>query len=212
MEDLLRSLQWRYSVQKFDESRKIPGDVWSTLEQALVLSPSSFGLQLWKFFVVTNQTVKDELRAASWNQAHVSQASHVVVLAARKDPNVADAERYLNRIAEVRGVPLATLEKLRNILTGFMQKPPARIDLNVWAEKQVYIALGTFMTSAAVLGVDTCPMEGFDPSKVDALLGLTEQGYSSAVIALAGYRAADDKFASHPKVRFKTDDVITRIV
>jgi nitroreductase len=133
MEDLLRSLQWRYSVQKFDESRKIPGDVWSTLEQALVLSPSSFGLQLWKFFVVTNQTVKDELRAASWNQAHVSQASHVVVLAARKDPNVADAERYLNRIAEVRGVPLATLEKLRNILTGFIKKPPARIDFKVWA-------------------------------------------------------------------------------
>lgn len=210
-EKLIQALTWRYSVQKFDDQKKIPADVWSALEQTLVLTPSSFGLQLWKFFVVTNLDAKQKLLAASWNQQHVIQASHVVVLASRVDPVLIDAERHLERIAEVRGVPATSLERLKTILTNFMQKPPKRIDLNIWAQKQVYIALGNFMTSAAVLGVDTCPMEGFDPVRVDDILGLKEQGYASTLMVLAGYRAADDKYSQNPKVRFKIEDVITRI-
>ena len=210
-DELVRSLRWRYSVQKFDDGRKIPDDVWAALEQALILTPSSFGLQLWKFFVVTNQQVKEKLLAASWNQRHVVQASHVIVFAARKKPDASDAERHLRRIVEVRDVPLSSMERLKNILTGFLQKPPKRIDLNVWAEKQVYIALGNFMTCAAMLGIDTCPMEGFEPAKVDEILGLPAQGYAAAVMALAGYRAPDDKYAANPKVRFKIEDVIAHI-
>ncbi len=210
-DQLVRALQWRYAVQKFDETRKISADVWAALEQALVLTPSSFGLQPWKFFVVTNQQVKEKIMTASWNQRHVIQASHVVALATRKNLNASDAERHLQRIVEVRNVPLSSLERLQKILVGFLQNPPARIQLDVWAAKQVYIALGNFMTSAAVLGVDTCPMEGFDPVKVDEILGLPEQGYTTAVMALAGYRALDDQYAANPKVRFKIEDVISRI-
>jgi nitroreductase len=208
---LLHALQWRYAVQKFDDRRKIPDDIWSALEQALVLTPSSFGLQPWKFFVVTNQAVKEKLMAASFNQAQVAQASHVLVMASLKNPDVSVVDRHLQRMADVRKVPLASLDKLKNALTKFLQHAPARMDLNVWAQKQVYIVLGNFMASAAVLGVDTCPMEGFDPAKIDEILGLSEQGYNVVVMAVAGYRSPDDQHASHPKVRHKHEDVLARV-
>jgi len=210
-EKLLHALQWRYAVKKFDHTRKISDDTWSALEQALILTPSSFGLQPWKFFVITNQQIKEKLMAASWNQTQVAEASHVLAFAARTNPGVEDAERHLRRIADVRNVPLSSLDRLKAVLTKFLQSPPTQIDLNVWAQKQVYIALGNFMASAAVLGVDTCPMEGFNPARVDEILGLPAQGYATTVMALAGYRSPDDKYASHPKVRHKAEHMIARI-
>jgi len=86
--------------------------------------------------------------------------------------------------------------------------PPYPINLNEWSARQVYIALGQFMTSAAMLGIDTCPMEGFNPAKYDEVLGLAEQGYAAVVVCLAGYRAPDDKYAVMPKVRYPSEDVV----
>ena len=92
------------------------------------------------------------------------------------------------------------------MMVGSLTDPP--FDINEWAARQVYIALGQFMACAAVLGVDTCPMEGIDPAKYDEVLGIGGQGYRTVVACPAGYRAADDKYAQTPKVRFKTEDVI----
>lgn len=210
-ESLTAQLRWRYAVKRFDPARKIPADDWRALEEALVLTPSSYGLQPWKFFVITDQSLKDRLVSISWNQRQLADCSHVVVFAIKKDLSAADIDRYLGRIAEVRSVPIENLAGFRKLLLSSFAPPPAEFDVNHWASLQVYIALGNFMTSAAVLGIDTCPMEGIEPAKYDDLLGLPAKGYATLVACVAGYRAADDKYAALPKVRFKHEDVIEHV-
>ena len=210
-ESLLHHLQWRYATKRFDPARKISPEDWQVLAEALVLTPSSFGLQPWKFWVVTNPEVKSQLLPLSYKQVQVVEGSHVVVLAARKDLAEADVDRYLQRISEIRGVPVDKLAGFRKTMINALVPPPAGFDINEWAAKQVYIALGNFMTAAAVMGIDTCPMEGIVPAKYDALLGIAEQGYATVVACVAGYRAADDKYAATPKVRFATSDVIVEV-
>lgn len=209
--DLLSSLKWRYAVKKFDPTRKVPTNIWESLEEALILTPSSFGLQPWRFIVITDQAVKDKLVPVSWGQKQVADASHVVVFAIRKDLNTVDIGRYLGRMAEVQKIPLSALDGFKKMLLGFVAGSPAKFDINQWATHQVYIALGNFMTSAAVLGIDTCPMEGLEPSKYDDILGLAQEGYATAVVAVAGYRASDDKYAASPKVRYLKEDVFKHI-
>lgn len=208
-EQVLQQLQWRYATKKFDPTRKIPESVWKTLEQSLVLSPSSFGLQPWKFFVVRNPEIRQKLLEHSWGQTPVVEASHLVVLAIKKDINASDVDHYIQRMAEVQQVTVEDLEGFANVIKGFLKQPvDSGFDVNQWSAKQTYIALGFFMTCAAMLGIDTLPMEGFVPGKYDEVLGLTAQGYSSVVLCPAGYRADDDKYAEKPKVRFATEDVV----
>jgi nitroreductase len=198
-------------VKKFDPTRKISPEDWKALEQTLVLAPSSFGLQPWKFFVVADPEVRAQLPPFSWGQMQVVDASHLVVFAIKKDFGLEDVERHVERTAEVRGVPVEALAGFRKMMVGSLVPPPAGFDLSAWATNQVYLALGFFMTAAAVLGIDTCPMEGFQPANYDELLGLPAQGYASSVLCAAGYRAADDKAARMPKVRFRTEDVVTPV-
>ncbi len=197
---LVSNLQWRYATKKFDPTRKIPDPIWEALEDSLVLAPSSFGLQPWKFFIIQDQNLRQQLLPHSWNQTQVVEASHLVVFAINTQIDVAYADRYLERMAEVQGVPIDNLKGFGNMLKGFLEKPP--LNLDEWAVRQVYIALGQFMAAAAMVGVDTCPMEGFIPTKYDEILGLPQQGYRSVVVCPAGYRDPADKYASRPKVRF----------
>jgi nitroreductase len=206
-ESVLQQLQWRYATKKFDPTKKIPDGIWKVLEQSLVLAPSSFGLQPWKFIVVRNTEVRSQLLPHSWGQAQVD-ASHLVVFAIKKDLDAAYVDRYLERMAEVQQVPVENLQKFGGVVKGFMENPPYPLDINEWSTRQVYIALGQFMTTAAILGIDTCPMEGLIPSKFDEVLALPAQGYKTAVACPAGYRAADDLSAQRPKIRFKTEDVV----
>lgn len=202
-------LVWRYATKVFDSTRRIPDDDWKTVEHALVMTPSSFGLQPWKFIVVTDEAVKAALKPATWNQSQVVDASHVVIFAIQKNLSAVEIDRYVARTAEVRGVTVESLVKFRQSMVKSLTNPP--FDINEWATRQVYIALGFFMAAAAMLGIDTCPIEGFDPKKYDDILGLEPLGYGAAVVGAAGYRSPDDKYAAVPKVRFKSDDVITRI-
>jgi nitroreductase len=208
--DLVQTLNWRYATKKFDPSRKIPADLWKTLEQALVLSPSSFGLQPWKFIVVTDPKLKAALRAASWGQPQVEDCSHLVVFTARRTMQVEDIERLLSRISEVRGVPVDSLSGYRDMMIGSVVDGPLSKVVDQWTAKQTYIALGNFVTCAAVLGVDACPMEGLDPAKYDEILGLAGTGYHTLAICPAGYRAQDDAYAKLAKVRFPLEEVIQR--
>lgn len=210
-EQLLQQLHWRYATKKFDPTKKISEEVWSALENSLVLAPSSFGLQPWKFFVVNNSQIRQQLLEHSWGQTQVVDASHLVVFAIKKDVNAADVDRYVQSIAQVRQTSVDSLQGFGNVIKGFLDKPPYPLDLNEWSKRQVYIALGQFMTSAAFLEVDTCPMEGFNPSKYDEILGLPEQGYAAAVLCLAGYRAEEDKHASLPKVRYPKNEMVSYI-
>jgi nitroreductase len=207
---VLEALQWRYATKKFDHAKKIPGDVWSALEQALVLAPSSYGLQPWKFVVVDNRELRQKLSAASWGQTQPVDCSHYVVFAHRKNLSAADIDRYIDRIVEVRGGAKETLKGYRDIMVGNTEKARVGGTLDIWMSHQVYIALGQFMAAAALLGVDTCPMEGLEPLKYDEILGLTSLGYSTLCACAAGYRSADDKYARAPKVRFAHHEIVTK--
>ncbi len=211
-DNLLRQLRWRYATKKFDPTRKIDQKDWETLEEAIVLSPSSYGLQPWKFIVVTNSHVREQLRAVSWNQPQVVDASHLLVFAIKKDLCTADVERYIERIAEVRQAPLDSLGAYKQMMNGFVRQAGKGLDINAWSARQLYIALGLFLTSAAMLGIDACPMEGIDGAKYDEVLGLDKKGFHTLCVATAGYRAADDDYARAPKVRFAKTQVIEHLV
>ena len=209
---LLEQLKWRYATKKFDAARKIPADQWKTLEESLVLSPSSYGLQPWKFFIITDPAVRAKLISASWGQKQIVDASHLVVFAVKKNMDAAHVEHFIQKIAKVRSVPASSLEGYKQIMLGFVANAQkGALDINVWAAHQIYIALGQFLASAAMLGIDACPMEGFEPAKYDEILGLSAKGYGAKVLATAGFRATDDAYASAPKVRFNADEVIEHI-
>ena len=114
-------------------------------------------------------------------------------------------------MVEVREVAPESLAKFRAMTMGNLDKARAEGTLDTWQEHQVYIALGQFMASAAVLGIDTCPMEGIVPAQYDDILGLAGSDYATVVACAAGYRFADDKYAATKKVRFKTEDVVVRV-
>jgi nitroreductase len=208
--ELLTQLRWRYATKRFDATKAIPADTWSALEQALLLAPSSFGLQPWKFVVVTTPALKQQLRAASWGQAQVTDASHYVVFAGLRTTTEADVDRFLQCQSQVRGTPLESTAGYRKVLVDFLAKGWASKDLAAWNARQGYIALGQFMTAAAMIGVDTCPMEGIDMAAYDRILGLDGSRYTTLCACAVGYRAADDKYATAPKVRFPLGEVIER--
>jgi nitroreductase len=210
-ERLLAQLQWRYATKKFDAERKIPSEQWAALLEALRLAPSSFGLQPWKFLVVENPELRQQLKAASWGQTQVADASHLVVFAVRTDLGANDVERLVDAMVRERGADRAQLDGYRKMMLGFVDKVPFGISTTEWSARQVYIALGQFMASAAMLGVDTCPIEGLDPAAYDRILGLEARGLHTLCAAAAGYRAADDHHAGLAKIRYPLAEIVERV-
>jgi nitroreductase len=207
-EQLLDALNWRYATKVFDPGRKIPADVWQTLERALVLSPSSYGLQPYRFLVINDPARRAELLPHSWNQKQVVDCSQYVVFTARTKMTETDMDKLIARTTDIRKIPPASLNFYRDMMLGDLVKGPRSQIAHEWATRQAYIALGNLMTCAAVLGVDACPMEGFVPTEYDRVLDLENSGYASVVCCALGYRAAADKYAALPKVRFEIKDLV----
>ena len=210
-EQLLSRLNWRYATKQFDPQRKISLADWATLEDALLLTPSGGGLQPWKFIVVTDPAVRARLTPTSYGQAQINDASHLIVFAAKQNFSEADVDAHLKNLATIQGAPIEALAPLRGMLVGSVVKALDETARNAWARNQAYIALGNLLNSAALLGIDVCPMEGFDRAQYDEILGLKAQGLASAVIATLGYRLPTDKYANAPKVRFAKEQVFIRI-
>jgi nitroreductase len=205
---LLAALQWRYATKLFDAERTIPAGLWSSLEQSLVLSPSSYGLQPWKFLVIEDPALRSELRPFSWNQSQITDASHLVVFLAKRTIEAADLDRLIEATSTIREQPIEQLAFYRSMMQKDLLDGPRSALIDQWSTNQLYIALGTFMTAAALLGIDTCPIEGFSPPDYDRLLGLDASPYRSAVVCAAGYRSADDKYASLAKIRYSAAQLI----
>ncbi len=208
--ELIQSLSWRYATKQFDAQKKISTETWNAIEQSMVLTPSSFGLQPWKFITITDSKVKEDLLAHSWNQRQVVDCSHMVVMCAKSPVVAADIDTWLDRIAEVRNVERDSLAEYAGMMHGFMANLDEAATLS-WAKHQVYIALGQLMATAAVLDIDACPMEGIIPTEYDKILNLTDSGYVTTVACAMGYRSADDKYAQLPKVRYDHDQVMANI-
>ncbi len=206
--DLLDCLTWRYATKKFDAGKTIPTETWAALEDALVLTPSSYGLQPWKFLVITDAEIRQQLLPLSWNQAQVTDCSHYVVFTIKKNITAEHIDHFVQTTVEVRGVPADSLTGYRNMMVSDVVHGARSFNVNEWATRQAYIALGNFMTCAAVLGIDTCPMEGIEPVKYDGVLGLASSGLATVVACAAGYRSPDDKYAELAKVRFPKTEVL----
>lgn len=209
--DLLERLYWRYAVKTFAGDRRIKHDDWAALEKALVLSPSSYGLQPWLFMVITDEAVRRELLTVSRGQRKVVESSHLVVFAARTSVTAQDTRRWVDRLGEVRKMPRSDLDQLQATMNKDLVEGPRAAEAPEWAKRQVYLALGVFLTSAAAIGIDVCPMEGFDSAGYDRILKLRERGYTATVIATAGYRNPSDPEAQAPKVRFPDDEVVEKV-
>ncbi len=207
---LIEQLEWRYAVKRFDNSRIIADEQWEALEQALILCPSSYGLQPWKFLIIRDPAVRQRLAAKSMGQHKVADSSHLVVFASRTDITELDISRWVSRLAEVRNVPETDLVSMHTVMSGDLVTGPRHATAAAWARNQAYLALGLFLTSAAAIGIDTCPMEGFEPQAYDDILGLGPLGYTAAVVATAGFRSPDDKTATEPKARYTESEVIIR--
>lgn len=207
-QQLLNALEWRYATKVFDPAKKIPADIWHALEQALVLTPTSYGMQPYQFLVVQDAAKRAALLPHSWNQKQVVDCSHFVVFTARTEMTEADVAKFIQRTSDVRDILLEKLNFNRDMILSDVVKGPRGKTAHEWAARQCYIALGNLMTSAAVLGVDACPMEGINPLEYDHVLGLNGSGFKTVVACALGYRAAGDKYASLPKVRFETKDLV----
>ena len=208
---LIEQLQWRYAVKKFDNQKKISSKDWKTLEESLVLTPSSYGLQPWKFLVIQDAKVRKLLTPHSWNQTQVEDCSHFVVFAAKTSVDDAYLDFYFDEISRIRGVAKETTAGYRKMIASDLQQGPRSKMIPEWAIRQTYIALGNLMTCAAVLKIDTCPMEGISPPHYDEILGLKNTGYQTAVACAVGYRSAEDKYALAKKVRFDRDKLVQTI-
>jgi nitroreductase len=208
---LLGNLERRYATKLFDATKTISHETWKVLEETLVLTPSSFGLQPWKFIIITDKEMKAKLRTHSWNQAQVTDCSHYVVFATLTKISEADIDKFLNRAAEVRGTPVESMKGYRGIMVGDLIQGARSKVAAEWAARQAYIALGNFMTSAALLQVDTCPMEGFVPAEYDKILGLEVRGLTATVCCAAGYRSENCKYATLPKIRYDVHEVVEHI-
>jgi len=207
-ETLLEALRWRYATKAFDAGRSIPDDLWQTLEDTLVLTPSSYGLQPWRFLVIRDAALKAELRPHSWNQSQITDASHLVVLLSRRRIEGRDLDRLIEATATSRGLDPATLAGYRQMMAKDLVDGPRSATIERWASNQVYIALGNLMTAAALLGIDTCPIEGFSPPDYDRLLGLDDSDYRSCVVCACGYRSSEDRYAGLAKVRYDRSELI----
>jgi nitroreductase len=207
-QELLNALRWRYATKVFDPTKKIPDDIWQTLKQALVLTPTSYGLQPYKFLVIDSPAKRAELLPHSWNQRQVVDASHFIVFTVQIKVTQAHVDKLINHTSHIRQIPPDFLNSYRGMMLSDLVSGPRSKIAHEWATRQTYIALGNLMTCAAVLGVDACPMEGFSPPEYDRVLGLENSGYGAVVCCALGYRSANDKYAALAKVRYAEADLL----
>lgn len=205
-EAIMKSLLWRYAAQVFDPEKKLSDDTLRTILESGRLAPSSYGIEPWKFVVITHKELRAKLREAGFGQPKITDASHLVVIARRTDVRENIVRELIERTALASGKSATDLDGLKQMVDGVVT---ARSDeaLDSWAKAQTYIALGIMIETAALLGVDTGPMEGFVPDQVDDVLGLKAKHLTATTMLALGYRG-DDAAAGRPKARRHFDEVV----
>ncbi|MVN90438.1 NAD(P)H-dependent oxidoreductase [Mucilaginibacter aquatilis] len=207
---LKEALAWRYATKKFDPSKKISQDTLDYILNTVQLAPSSYGLHHYRIIVVEDAAIRQQLKAAAYNQPQVTDASHLIVFAAETNINEEYVKRYVDQVAHIRNMERSALAGFEDMLLNKVSSLSAEESL-VWAHKQAYIALGVLLAAASEVNVDSGPMEGFDPAKFDEILGLKELGLTTSVISAIGYRAEDDEYSKLPKVRKSASDLFIKI-
>lgn len=206
-EILFNQMNWRYACKKFDPTKIIREADWNILAETLRLTASSYGLQPWKFIVVQNPEIRKQLLDASWKQSPVTEASHFVVITYKEKMDEAHIDRHVAQTAKIRGIEVSTLDKMKKVMMGDLVVGPRSATIEAWAQRQCYIAMGSFLTTAALMEIDTLPMEGLDPVAYDRILELEGTGFKTVAAIACGYRG-DDKYSTTKKIRFDLPDVV----
>jgi len=213
MNKYIENLKWRYATKKFDPTQKLSTEQLELLKESLMLSPSSFGLQPWKFYIVENQELRIKIKDAAYTQPQITDASHLFVLASKNDISSSDVHVFIEDVAKKRGLFAKEQGKTAEELVGYeamINGSIAGLDKSAkdgWAARQVYIALGFLLSAAAQNGIDACPMEGFDANKVNEILGIENDGYCARVLCPVGFRSKEDEYSKYPKVRFDEEKI-----
>ena len=211
MSDLLQTLQWRYATKKMDPSKKVAKETIDRILEAVRLTASSSGLQQYEMFVVTNDAVREQIRAVAWNQAQVTDCSHLLVFAAWDTYTAERINAMFDLVNDERGFKNEGWEAYRQQLLSTYPQRDAQTNFE-HAARQAYIGLGSALIAAAEEKVDATPMEGFDPAKVDEILKLRERGLRSVILLPVGYRAdAGDWLVDLKKVRRPISQFVTEV-
>ena len=207
---IIDSLKWRYATKRMN-SQVVPSEKIDTLLEAIRLSASGFGLQPYKVFVIDNPELKAQIQPIAYGQPQITESSHVLVFAAWNEITQEKIDAFIQLVAETRNAPLEALTDYKNAIVGSMLNLPKEIQAN-WADRQVYLAMGTALAAAAELKIDTTPMEGFVPAKIDELLGLQAQGLHSVLLLTVGYRdESADYMTGAAKVRYPMNELVVKL-
>jgi len=198
--DLINNLNWRYATKTFDNSKKVSHADVELIKESIRLSPSSFGLQPYKVFIIENQELKEKLKPAAWGQAQVTDASHLFIFCSYQDLKEKHVDELFDLKAKAYNKDKSDFEGYISFMKDAVAKKPPE-SRRVWNSKQAYIGLSNLLNACAELKIDACPMEGFDPKTVGEILGLENQGLDAVVLAAVGYRSEEDKNQHFPKVR-----------
>lgn len=209
-QEILDKLNWRYATKVFDASRKLTDEQLETLATAVQLAPTSMGLQPFKVIRVSDVDTRQKLRAAAYNQSQITDSSEIFVFATYQEYTLAHVDEYAENIATTRGVQKSDIQGFIDALNGAVSSKNLE-ELKNWNGKQAYIAMGVLLETAALLDIDACPMEGFDPAQFDEILGLKEKNLTSLSVVAVGYRSEDDKYQEFKKVRKSKEDLFIKI-
>ena len=210
MSHFIENQKWRYATKKFDATKKVSAADLETLKEAIQLSTSSYGLQLYKVFIIENPEVRAKLQPVSWGQSQIVEASHLLVFANIVDVQDQHIDDYVQNIANTRGL---TVEDLKGY-SDFMKSKIVSLPVDqkaVWTSKQTYLALANLMNAAAELKIDVTPMEGFEPEKYNEILGFNALGLNASLVAAVGYRHEEDATQHYVKVRKPKQELFTTI-
>ncbi|MFD2099549.1 NAD(P)H-dependent oxidoreductase [Flagellimonas iocasae] len=210
MNNVLEHRTWRYATKKFDATKKVSDADLETILEATRLSASSYGLQPYHLFVISDQEVKEQLKPASWNQSQITDASHIIVFANTTDFGEELVDEYIDNTSITRNIPAEALKGYGEFMKSKLLELPVETK-NEWAARQVYIAFGNTMQAAAELKIDTCPMEGFEADKYNKILGLDAKNLNATVVLAIGYRSESDATQHLPKVRKSKQELFTHI-
>lgn len=198
--NLIEQLHWRYATKKFDDAKLLTAEKINILKQAFNLTATSYGLQPIKLVIFSDKSLQKELVKYTMDQQQLAQASHVLVFCIETTIDETFISNYFSRVHEIRDTPKNILAPFKSFLINDFEKMSIS-QIQNWATKQAYLAMGNLLTVCAMEKIDACPMEGFIPEKYDEILQLNKQGLKSVLVMPIGFRAKDDMFADFKKVR-----------
>jgi len=210
MNKIIEKLNHRYATKEFDVLKSVSKEDLDTIIETFRLTPSSFGLEPWNLVIVENKDIKESLVEHSWGQRQISDNSHLLVLSRVKDLDDKMVNKFLDNNSSITWASREDLKWYEDMMKWFLSRMNENEKI-IWANKQVYIALWNVINSLAQLWIDSCPVEWFNPEKYDEILDLEEKWLKSVVVLPIGYRSENDKYAKSPKVRYKTEEILTII-